>query len=180
MKVKPRTVIVALIFYVLIVGCANDRRMDDMNMQEAADYADKVMDSTVNGIEPEVQWVHGPTTTGSCTVTRRRAVMTIVSAARRGNLLGLVERMWRSRNYRIKGVNSDTDSPAIYAQTLDGFGVTLIVGGEGQVFFEVDSPCVKESEVADPIAAPNGPTDAHGEIIPRPNIHSDFWSADAS
>ncbi|SFY36792.1 hypothetical protein [Streptomyces atratus] len=180
MKVKPRTIIVALIFCVLLAGCANDGKAADMNMQEAADYADEIMDATVGGIDPEVQWVHGPTTTGSCAVTRRRAVMTVVSAARRGNFLGLVERMWRSRDYRIKSVNSDTDSPAIYAQTRDGFGVTLIVGGEGQVFFEVDSPCVKESEVADPVAEPNGPTDTHGEIIPRPNVHSDFWSAGAS
>ncbi|WSD73367.1 hypothetical protein OG978_21975 [Streptomyces sp. NBC_01591] len=172
--------IVALIFCVPLAGCVSDGKEADMDMQGAADYADEIMDATVNGIEPEVEWVHGPTTTGGCAVTRRRVVMTVVSAARRGNFLGLVERMWRSREYRIKSVNRDMDSPAIYAQTRDGFGVTLIVGGEGQVFFEVDSPCVKESEVADPVTEPNGPTYADAEIIPRPHVHSDFWSAGAS
>lgn len=79
----------------------------------------------------------------------------------------------------MKAVNDDADVPAIFAQTKDGFGVSLIVGGEGQVFFEVDSPCVRESDVADPVVEPSGPNYAGVEVIPRPNVHSDFWSAGA-
>ncbi|MFE7462816.1 hypothetical protein ACFU6R_01750 [Streptomyces sp. NPDC057499] len=150
-----------------------------MNMQEAASRADGIMDATVNGIKPPIEWVHGPTTMGSCSVTRRRAVMTIVSPTRRGNLLGVVERMWRSRDYRVKSVNNDVDSPAIFTQTRDGFGVALIVGGEGQVFFEVDSPCVEESEVDDPAAESDRQLPEGSETIPRPNVRSDFWSASA-
>ncbi len=55
--------------------------------------------------------------------------------------------------------------------------MTLRVGGEGQVFFQVDSPCVKYSEVADSASKPNTPSYEGMENIPRPNIHSDFWSA---
>lgn len=106
--------------------------------------------------------------------------MTVISPERRGSFLGLVDRYWREGQYRIKAVNKDVDVPAIFAQTKDGFGVSLIVGGEGQVFFEVDSPCVRKSEVGEPVAEPNGPSYASSESIPRPNIHSDFWSAGAS
>ncbi|MFF2013289.1 hypothetical protein ACFVWY_30090 [Streptomyces sp. NPDC058195] len=171
-----RGMMTALVLGVLLTGCTGGASVDGMNMQEAASRADEIMDATVNDIKPQVEWVYGPTTKGSCSVTRRRAVMTIVSRVRRGNFLGVVERMWGSRDYRIKSVNNDMDFPAIFAQTRDGFGVALIVGGEGQVFFEVDSPCVEESEVVGPVAEPGRQLPVGTEIIPRPNIHSDFWS----
>nr|WP_176712306.1 MULTISPECIES: hypothetical protein [unclassified Streptomyces] len=151
----------------------------EMNMQQAAIRADAILDDVVAGIEPGVQWVHGPTTTGACDVTRRRAVVTVVSPGRRGSFLGVIDRAWRESGYRIKSVNNDSEAPAIFAQTKDGFGVSLIVGGEGQVFFEVDSPCVEESEVADPTSEPTAPVDAGAEDIPRPTIRSPFWSAGA-
>ncbi|MEU9531142.1 MULTISPECIES: hypothetical protein [Streptomyces] len=150
-----------------------------MDMQAAAEHADAIMEATLAGIKPAVHWAHGPTTTGSCDVTRRRSVMTIVSEGRRGNFLGVVERGWKDRGYRIKGVNNDLDSPAIYAQTKDGFGVSLIFGG-GQAFFEVDSPCVEESEVAESTTPPNGPSYDGVYPLPRPNVRDDFWSGGAS
>ncbi|MEV8227554.1 hypothetical protein AB0P41_16125 [Streptomyces sp. NPDC079167] len=150
-----------------------------MNMQEAANRADRILDDMFDQVRPAVSWTHGPTTTGSCDVTRRRAVMTIVSAQRRGSFLGVVDRSWRSSGYRMKSINNDPDVPAIFAQTKDGFGVSLIVGGEGQVFFEVDSPCVEESEVAESTTKATAPTYEGMEHIPRPNIRSPFWSAGA-
>ena len=149
-----------------------------MDMQGAAEHADAILEATLAGVKPAVQWAHGPTTTGSCDVTRRRSVMTIVSEGRRGNFLGVVERAWKDRGYRIKGINNDPDSPAIYAQTADGFGVSLIFGG-GQAFFEVDSPCVEESEVAESTTPPNGPSYDGVYPLPRPNVRDDFWSAGA-
>ncbi|MFG2566316.1 hypothetical protein ACGFR6_12855 [Streptomyces sp. NPDC048567] len=150
-----------------------------MDMQAAAEHADGIMEATLSGIKPGVHWTHGPTTTGSCDVTRRRSVMTIISSERRGNFLGVVERGWKDRGYRIKGINNDRDSPAIYAQTSDGFGVSLIFGG-GQAFFEVDSPCVEESEVAEATAVPNGPSYEGVYPLPRPNVRDGFWSGGAS
>lgn len=171
--------VVAMSLSATLFGCVTSGERVDMDMQVAADHADEIMDATLASIEPPVHWAHGPTTTGSCGVTRRRAVMTVVSDERRGSFLGLVERVWRKRHYKIKGVNSDRDSPAIYAQAQDGFGVSLIFGG-GQAFFEVDSPCVEESDVAESTTPPNGPSYEGVYPLPRPNIHSDFWSTGAS
>lgn len=174
------TMAVALTLCVLLAGCVIHGKRTDMNMQGAADHSDGILDAVFNEIKPEVQWAHAPTTTGSCDVTRRRTVMTIVSAERRGSFLGVVDRFWRKSGYRIKAINNDVDAPAIYAQTKDGFGVSLIIGFKGQAFFEVDSPCVKESEVAESTTPPNGPAYEDVYPLPRPNVHSDFWSAGAS
>ncbi|MGW2842639.1 hypothetical protein ACWCWD_33225 [Streptomyces sp. NPDC001493] len=150
-----------------------------MNMKEAAERADGMLDDVLRAIKPEVRWTHDTTTVGSCSLTRRRTLMTIISEQRRGGFLGVVERFWKSSGYRITSTNNSVDFPAIFAVTEDGFEVALIVGGEGQVFFEADTPCVQESEVADPTAKPNTPSYEGMENIPRPNIHSDFWSATA-
>lgn len=93
--------------------------------------------------------------------------------------MGVVERNWLRREYKIKGVNNDRERPAIYARTNDGFGVALIMGGAGQAFFEVDSPCVDESDVAESTTPPNGPAYDGVYPLPRPNVRSDFWSASA-
>lgn len=186
MRCRFGRVVIMLILCVFAVSCVSaDRESSDrgegrMDMQEAAEHADGILDAVFAEIRPGVQWTHGPTTAGVCDVTRRRVVMTIVSAERRGSLLGLVDRFWRRSHYRIKAVNDDPEVPAIFAQTQDGFGVSLIVGAAGQFFFEVDSPCVRQAEVADPVAKPSGPSYAAAEVIPRPNVHSDFWSTGAS
>ncbi|MFJ8616748.1 hypothetical protein ACIRD4_12915 [Streptomyces clavifer] len=176
-----RAALVALIIFSPLGACAGNigAAGEDMNMQRAAERADEILDVVLRDIDPEVAWTHDTTSVGSCDVTRRRAVMTIVSEGRRGSFLGVVDRSWRNSGYRIKSINNDPDVPAIFAQTKDGFGVSLIVGGEGQVFFEVDSPCVEESEVAESTTKPTAPTYEGMEHIPRPNIRSPFWSAGA-
>ncbi|MFE6702258.1 hypothetical protein [Streptomyces sp. NPDC057718] len=150
-----------------------------MDMQEAAERADEMLDSVLAEIEPSVRWVHGPTTTGSCTVTRRRTVMTVVSPQRRGSFLGVVDRFWRKDGYRVTAINSHVDAPAIFVRTQDGFQVSLTVADKGQVHFTVDSPCVRHSEVVDSTSPPTAFLAPDARLIPRPNIHSDFWSADA-
>ncbi|OSC73674.1 hypothetical protein B5180_16980 [Streptomyces sp. BF-3] len=151
-----------------------------MDMQAAAEWSDEILDSVLQEIRPELRWVHGPTTVGSCDVSRRRVVMTDISAERRGNLLGVVDRFWRKSGYRMTVINNDVDFPAIYARTRDGFGVRLRIGGEGQAFFQVDTPCVHKSEVARSTSPATAFLDPGAELIPRPNVHSDFWSASGS
>ncbi|MDJ1645074.1 hypothetical protein P5W92_32380 [Streptomyces sp. J15] len=151
-----------------------------MDMQDAAERADEMLDRVLAEIDPSVRWVHGPTTTGGCTVTRRRTVMTVVSPQRRGSLLGVVDRFWRKSGYRVTAINSHVDAPAIFVRTRDGFQVSLTVADKGQVHFDVDSPCVRHSEVADSTSQPTAFLDPDAELIPRPNIHSDFWSATGS
>ncbi|PPA41410.1 hypothetical protein BF14_017895 [Streptomyces griseus] len=149
-------------------------------MQDAAERADEMLDSVLAEIEPSVQWVHGPTTSGACTVTRRRTIMTVVSPHRRGSFLGVVDRFWRRSGYRMASINNDVVFPAIYARTEAGFQVGLTVADKGQVHFTVDSPCVRHSEVADSTSQATAFLAPDAEFIPRPNIHSDFWSATGS
>ncbi|MCP3765164.1 hypothetical protein [Streptomyces sp. MAR25Y5] len=147
-----------------------------MNMQEAAERADRILDGTFDAIVPAVHWTHGESTEGSCDVSRRRAVMTIISPERRGSFLGVVERHWKAEGYRQLGVNQSAKSPATYFETLDKFRVRLLIGGNGQAFFEVATPCVAKSSVSPPTADTVGPNYA-GKSIPDPNVRSDFWSS---
>lgn len=148
-----------------------------MNMQEAAERADRMLDATIGAVAPEIQWAHDDTTIGSCEVTRRRTVTTVISQQRRGNFLGVVERFWQREGYTIKAVRRDLEMPAVYASSPDGFAIRLLFGYKGQAFFETVTPCVAESDVTNPVAKPNGPA-YRGVPIPTPNVRSAFWSAE--
>ncbi|MFF6931611.1 hypothetical protein [Streptomyces californicus] len=156
-------------------GKGKDQEMD---MQEAAERADAMLDAVLKGIDPDVRWAHGPTTTRACGVTRRRAVMTVVSPERRQTFLDRAETFWRKNDYRIKAVNKDDKFPAVYAVTRSGFGVSVSFRGKGQAFLEADTPCVKESKVAAPVSEPNGPAYEGVYPLPRPDVRSDFWSGE--
>ncbi|SED02502.1 hypothetical protein SAMN05216483_2927 [Streptomyces sp. 2131.1] len=160
-------------------GSGDEGRSGGVNMQEAADRADRILDETFSGIEPPVEWVHGESTEGSCDVSRRRAVTTVISEERRGSFLGVVEREWQRAGYRQVGVNASAQSPATYFETPDKFRVRLLIGGRGQAFFEVATPCVERSSVSKPLPRPGGAQHV-GEPIPAPNVRDDFWSAGAS
>ncbi|QGV82558.1 hypothetical protein EIZ62_09050 [Streptomyces ficellus] len=149
-----------------------------MNMQEAADRADDMLDATIAAVVPELHWAHHNTTAGSCDVSRRRKIMTVVSAERRGNLLGVVERYWTKSGFAITAVRKSKDRPAVFAVSRDGFGISLIFGYAGQATLEVATPCVQKSTVAPPKSPPNGPAYPLGQI-PTPNVRSAFWSAEA-
>ncbi|MEU0922128.1 hypothetical protein ACWGIT_03815 [Streptomyces cyaneofuscatus] len=170
---------------VLLAGCglpiggkSEKGALAGMDMQGAAERADGMFYATVGAIKPEIEWVHDTTTTGSCDVTRYWNVMTVVSEQRRGSFLGVVERFWKTRGYRIDMVNPSKEMPEIIATSPDGFGIMVTIGYKGQAFFEVTSPCVEESKVAAPTKVANGRT-YEGEI-PTPNVRSDFWSAETS
>ncbi|GAA3931433.1 hypothetical protein GCM10022244_45340 [Streptomyces gulbargensis] len=147
-----------------------------MNMQEAADRADAMLDATLGAIVPEVQWDHRTSTARGCDLTRRRAVTTIISEERRGSFLGLVERHWKKSGFRITSANPSQEMPALFATSPDGFQLALKIGYKGQAFFDVITPCVEPSDVADPVSKPNGPAHPPGRI-PTPHVRSDFWSA---
>ncbi|GAA3728783.1 hypothetical protein [Streptomyces tremellae] len=147
-----------------------------MNMQEAAEQADRMLDGTLDAVRPPVRWTHRPTTTGTCDVWRRRAVMTEISPQRRGAFLGVVERYWRGAGYEISSVRNSREFPAVYARSPDGFGISLTVGGRGQVFLEAATPCVRHSGVPRPRTPANGP-DYQGGPVPWPNVRDDFWSS---
>ncbi|MFB7404857.1 hypothetical protein ACFCZR_32200 [Streptomyces rubiginosohelvolus] len=181
----PVAVVLVLALGVPLAGCGSEQGDGasagkesgaTMDMQEAAEESDAMLDAVLKGIDPDVQWAHGPTTTRACGVTRRRTVMTIVSPERRQTFLDRAETFWRKNDYRIKAVNKDEKFPAVYAVTRSGFGVSVSFRGKGQAFLEADSPCVKESKVAAPTTEPNGPAYEDVYPLPRPNVRSDFWS----
>ncbi|MFI6943584.1 hypothetical protein ACIBI4_30335 [Streptomyces sp. NPDC050418] len=169
-----------------------------MNMQEAADRAETILTHIQNGIEPVVTWGRGPSSDPICTdfkndatgkgqITRRKHVLTIISPERRGSFLGVVERSWKKAGYTITSVNADRRNPSMIATTPDGFRISLLVGYKGQVFLDVHSPCVTESNVADPPVDPGAeslPPNPHDPKDPLadgpwglPYLKSPFWSA---
>ncbi|MBK3547727.1 hypothetical protein [Streptomyces sp. MBT60] len=185
-RALPPAVVLVLALGVPLAGCGSESgargdgvsagKEKGVDMQEAAEESDAMLDAVLKGIDPDVQWAHGPTTTRACGVTRRRTVMTIVSPERRQTFLDRAETFWRKNDYRIKAVNKDEKFPAVYAVTRSGFGVSVSFRGKGQAFLEADSPCVKESKVAAPTTEPNGPAYEDVYPLPRPNVRSDFWS----
>lgn len=158
----------------------------NVNMQEAADRAEQILDGTLAGIKPGVRAVRGPSSdsvctdfkndgTGAGTVTRRRYVMTIISEERRGSFLGVIERRWKKEGYEITSVRENKEMPAIFATTPEGFRVGLEIGYGGQASFSATSPCVTESQVTEPSREPVDPDSPAGKGLPY--VHSDFWSA---
>ncbi|MEU7338950.1 hypothetical protein [Streptomyces sp. NPDC007074] len=147
-----------------------------MNMQEAAGAADGILDQTLAAIRPPVQWTHTYSAPGDCYVDRDRSVMTVISAERRGSFLGLVERHWKSKGYRL--VATSRNGLAANFETQDGFQLEVLIGPNDQAHLSVTTPCVEKSEVAPPTSKPNGPDYSKREL-PAPNVQSTFWSADA-
>lgn len=166
-------------------GTADAPKEKNMNMQEAADHAEGIIDATLKAINPSVEVMRGPSSDSSCTdfkndgtgtgsVSRRRYVMTIISPERRGGFLGVVERFWKKEGYRITSVRNSADMPAIFASAPDGFEISLEFGYKGQAGFHVTSPCVAESKVTEPPRKPLNPTSPESKGLPY--LHSDFWS----
>ncbi|MFD5648402.1 hypothetical protein [Streptomyces sp. NPDC127039] len=175
-----------------VAGCSSDhersegaRKDPNVNMQEAAEKADTLVYETFSAVTPSVEWTHDVSDHGSCggessglgDVTRRAVVMTKVSKERRGALLGIIERHWKKNGNKITDVSPSADFPEIYSESDDGLlRMSLVVGGEGQIFLDVQTSCVKESSVAPPATKANGRS-YYDEAIPRPNVEDAFWSS---
>ncbi|MEV0474801.1 hypothetical protein [Streptomyces prunicolor] len=165
----------------------NVKGSSKVDMQGAADEADKLIYQTLSMVKPPIEWTHDTSDDGSCDggssgygdVTRRAVVMTKVSEARRGALIGIIERYWKKNGHKITDVNSDKKFPEVYAKTGDDLlQMSLIAGGEGQFFLDVQTACVKKSNVTAPATKANGPS-YYGKAIPRPNANDAFWSSNA-
>ncbi|XIE78726.1 hypothetical protein AB6O49_12675 [Streptomyces sp. SBR177] len=145
-----------------------------MNMQQAADRADEILDDVLGAIVPPVEWTHRQTMPGNCSTDRSRTVMTIISEQRRGAFLGLVDRYWKSQGFTFRATTKDKQ--AAYYVSPDGFQASVLIGWKGQAHFEVTTPCVEKSDVAPPTSPPRG-RDYYNEPPTAPNVTSDFWSA---
>ncbi|WP_364712925.1 hypothetical protein [Streptomyces ossamyceticus] len=171
----------AIVALVLLTGCgptgsapSKTGSKAKMNMQEAADRADAILDETFAAIKPPVQWTHTYSMPGDCYVDRDRAVMTIISPKRRGSFLGVVERHWKAKGYKF--ITASENGLSAHFRTQDDFQMQVLIGINGQAHLSVTSPCVEKSEVAAPTSKPNGP-DYSQQELPSPNVRSDFWSS---
>ncbi|WP_327235846.1 hypothetical protein OG349_19685 [Streptomyces sp. NBC_01317] len=191
---KAARTLTTLLLLISAMGCdspaemgTSERNPADVNMKQAAEKADAIMQQTLSGVTPELRWNHGPSNDHICTdfkndslgsgsVRRRIAVMTVVSTERRGSLLGVVERNWKARGYKITSVDADVDLPAIYAATDEGFKMSVAVGGQGQFFLSITTPCFTQSPVPAPAPEPNTPHRTGGYPQP-PDVHDHFWSS---
>ncbi|GBP99953.1 hypothetical protein SSP531S_13570 [Streptomyces spongiicola] len=162
-------------------------RTQSMNMQEAGEQAERILDATFGAVKPRVEVQRGPSSDPICTdfkndstgtgqVTRRRYVMTIISDERRGSFLGVVERHWNKNGYEITTVRKHKENPAIFATSPEGFQVVLEFGYRGQASVDVTSPCVTESAVTEPPREPLDPGSPAAKGLPY--VRSDFWSAE--
>jgi hypothetical protein len=167
----------------LISGCgatgnasSSKESQSKMNLQEAADRADAILDETFAAIKPPVQWTHTYSMPGDCYVDRDRSVMTIISTERRGSFLGVLERYWKGKGYKL--VATSQNGLAANFETQDGFQLEVLIAPNGQAHLSVTTPCVEKSDVAQPTSKPNGP-DYSKQELPAPNVKSAFWSSDA-
>ncbi|MFD7491355.1 hypothetical protein ACFV8T_02900 [Streptomyces sp. NPDC059832] len=158
-----------------------------MDMQQAGQRSETILDGTLAAIRPPVKWAYGAPVeaacstglnepTGTTTVTRSRNILTVVSEQRRGNLLGLVQRYWERQGFRIVDVNSDKDMPRIRARDAEGFTVSLDVGSIGNVSVSAGLSCAVNSAMTYPTGTPGHPGGPKAEEL-RPRERSDFWSS---
>ncbi|MFJ3974953.1 hypothetical protein [Streptomyces sp. NPDC090021] len=191
-KQTLRAALSVLAFTALAVGCGpGDEKADrktTMNMQQGAERADAILQETLGAVRPELKWNHGPGGSAGCTkgvagaatgtgaAKRSITILTVVSEQRRGALIGVIERDWKSRGYKITGVRQAAEAPAVYASTPDGYSLSVEVAGEGQFFLDAATPCLTDSSVMDPMAQPN--THVRTTEFPqRPDEQDAFWSA---
>lgn len=158
-----------------------------MDMQQAGQRSEAILDGTLAAIRPPVKWAYGAPAEAACstglneptdttTVNRSRNILTVISEQRRGNLLGLVQRYWEGQGFRIVSVNSDKDMPRIRATNADGFTVSLDVGSIGNVSVSAGLSCAVNSAMTYPKGTPGQPGGPKKEEL-RPREHSDFWSS---
>lgn len=164
------------------------QKASKMNMQQAGEGSEKILDDTLAAVQPPVKWVYGAPMqeacstdlnepTGRTTVTRSRNIMTVVSPHRRGSLLGVVQRYWERQGFKVTSVRNDESMPWLRARRPDGFSVSLQVGSVGNVFISASFGCAVDSAMTYPAGTPGQPGGPRAEEL-RPRERSEFWSAE--
>ncbi|NEC69070.1 hypothetical protein [Streptomyces sp. SID9727] len=161
-----------------------------MDMQQAGQRAEEILDATMAAIQPPVKWVRGATMestcstglnepTGTTTVMRGRNILTVISKHRRGELLAMIQQYWERQGFRDFDVHHDEKMPQIRATAADGLTVLLNVGNIGNVYIDAGYGCARDSEMTYPKGTPGQPGGPEEpERIPRE--HSSYWSATGS
>ncbi|WP_405897999.1 hypothetical protein OG242_11100 [Streptomyces sp. NBC_00727] len=178
-----------MLLAVLLTACqgAKEREEPKMDMQQAGERAEGILDGTMAAMRPPVAWSYGnPSDTacssgvnepsGTTTVFRSRNITTVVSEQRRDELLKQVREYWEQQGVQDFTVHSGKGMPRIRATTADGFTVILQVGSIGNVFVEAGISCVEDSAMTYPTGTPGLPGGPDEPDL-RPHEHSPHWSA---
>ncbi|UUY49580.1 hypothetical protein NRK68_21570 [Streptomyces yangpuensis] len=190
----PRAVAALFVLAALVAGCGpgadggSAKGGKAMHLQQGAERADAILQETLGAVRPELKWNHGPGGSAGCTkglagaatgtgaADRIITIMTIVSEQRRDSLLGMIEQAWKDRGYTFTHANKSRKVPRIHASTPDGYSLSVEVGGEGQVFLQAATPCLRDTDVMEPATKPNTPQ-RKGPFPQRPDERDEFWSA---
>ncbi|MGW6914851.1 hypothetical protein ACWGB8_13710 [Kitasatospora sp. NPDC054939] len=164
----------------------------------AAERCERLLQDTLRAVRPELAWQYGVQRTGARLlapgqaqgaeigvgaggvdgvhwyVGRSREIVTIVSGARRGMLLALVERHWRRHGHLVVGCDGDPECPRIAAATRDGYRLELAFGPLGSAELTAVSPGVARSP--QPPEAPAAAR-AAADLAPVPQVRCPFWTA---
>uniref|UniRef100_A0AAU2VUX4 Lipoprotein n=1 Tax=Streptomyces sp. NBC_00008 TaxID=2903610 RepID=A0AAU2VUX4_9ACTN len=179
----------SVLLVVVLAACQGKAKQEEpaMDMQQAGQRSEAILDGTMAVIHPSVKWARGTPTespcstglnrpTGTTTVVRSRNILTVVSEQRRGELLEQVRRYWEQQGFRDFDVDHDKRMPQIRATTADELVVTLEVGSIGNVFITAGFGCAEDSEMSYPAGTPGQPGGPKKEEL-TPREHSDFWSS---
>ncbi|WP_395298135.1 hypothetical protein ACF9IK_35300 [Kitasatospora hibisci] len=158
----------------------------------AANRCEALLQHTLDAVRPALTWQHGAPAAGEVMpghgtpdgparwyVSRNRNVLTVISPARRGALLGVVERHWRRSGYTISSVNADHEMPGIYATAVDGYRLGLDFGTAGNAYLTATSPPVARAErIGHPPGTPGIARypGGHADLAPAPSAFCPFWS----
>ncbi|MFJ3788527.1 hypothetical protein [Kitasatospora sp. NPDC090091] len=158
----------------------------------AANRCEALLQHTLDAVRPALTWQHGVPTAGEVMVghgtpdgtarwyvSRNRNILTVISPARRGALLGVVERHWRRSGYIISSVNADHEMPGLYATAVDGYRLGLDFGIAGNAYVTATSPPVERAErISHPPGTPGIARypGGHADLAPVPSAFCPFWS----
>ncbi|MFG2819327.1 hypothetical protein ACGFX4_07860 [Kitasatospora sp. NPDC048365] len=151
---------------------------------------DALLDGTLAAITPAVEWADGPYVAsehddpftkepdGTARLEKRRYLLTRFAAARYGALLGVVEREWQGRGWRITSMDPDPVLPDVRAEAPGGSTVELRVGHLGNVTLVARVPRVPAVGTSYPFGGDSTvPLRPDGTIDTVPRFDDPFWSA---
>ncbi|WP_330238979.1 hypothetical protein [Streptomyces sp. NBC_00525] len=160
-----------------------------MDMQQAGERAEEILDNTMAAIQPPVKWVRGATMespcstglnepTGTTTIMRSRNILTVVPEQRRDEFLKMVQWQWEKQGAGDFEVDpgSAKRMPQMRATSADGLAMILNIGHVGNIFIQAGFGCAQDSAMTYPAGTPGQPG---GPEEPEriPHEHSPYWSA---
>ncbi|TQF04680.1 hypothetical protein E6W39_23720 [Kitasatospora acidiphila] len=153
-----------------------------MTPDQAVQKLKALLDDSMSDVKPPLKyWDAWPNSTeqdgGYATASQDRYIMTKVSKAKFGALLGLLERSWKAKGYHIARVNPN--QPAMFADTPDGSSISLTVGAADNIAFEASVSPIPVIRGRDPFGTPTPqPTMSNGNPDMIPKYDDPFWSSD--